>query len=116
MVTATLIKGAKYESGVSGQAEVRFGGKVWINPCEVKDSNLKVIALHEFYNKHTAGETCDDEVHDPQVVLVFDNIKSIDLMQHALNQLRDMMKRDIEKANTTPAQPKIGRASCRERV
>ena len=97
MVTATLIEGTKYESGISGQAEVRFGGKVWVNPCQVKDSKLKVIALHEFYNKHNAGDTCHDEVHDSQVVLVFDNIRSIDIMQEALNQIRDMMKRDIEQ-------------------
>lgn len=86
----------KYESGITGKAEVRFGGKIWINVCNFKNSDVKCICLHELYHHHTTGDTCSDNVHPWQVVLLFDNIKSIDLMQEALDTIRETMKREKE--------------------
>lgn len=96
----------KYESGITGKAEVRFGGKILINVCEFKDSDVKCIALHELYHKHTTGDTCSDNVHPWQVILLFNNIKSIDMMQEALDTIRETMKRDKEEKYLDDVDPK----------
>ena len=100
-----LNKEVKYESGITGQAEVRFGGKIWIRSCELKNSKVKGIALHEMFHKHNTGDTCQDDVHPWQVIMLFDNMKSIDIMQDALNTIREMMKREAEQEEKKPTYP-----------
>jgi DNA-directed RNA polymerase alpha subunit len=56
--------------------------------------------LSEFYNGSEVGSTpTDQRTHEPQIQLVFDNIKSVEMMEMALATVREMMKRDAEKAD-----------------
>ena len=90
----------KYESGIVGVAEVRFGGKICVDVGKFDNSNTHVIGLSEFYVKGKPGGIPDfKERHRPQVFLMFDNIKSVEIMERALMTLREDMKREAEEAS-----------------
>ena len=58
--------------------------------------------MSEFYNGSEVGSTpTDQRTHEPQIQLVFDNIKSVEMMEMALATVREMMKRDAEKAGNS---------------
>ena len=92
----------KYESGIYGKAEARFGGKIYVDVVRFtgKDSiERHGITLSEFYNGGEVGSTpADQRLHDPQIYLVFDNMKSVEMVELALASVRELMKRDAEKA------------------
>ena len=96
----------KYESGIYGKAEARFGGKIFVDVVRFtgKDGvERHGITLSEFYNGGAVGSTpTDQRLHDPQIYLVFDNMKSVEIVELALATVREMMKRDAEKANAKP--------------
>ena len=96
----------KYESGIYGKAEARFGGKIFVDVVRFtgKDGvERHGITLSEFYNGGEVGSTpADQRLHDPQIYLVFDNMKSVELVELALATVREMMKRDAEKENAKP--------------
>ena len=102
----------KYESGIYGKAEARFGGKIAIDVVRFTGGDGQErhgITLAEFYNGSNVGDTPEDQrTHDPQIYLVFDNIKSVELMEVALASVRENMKRDaentIEKPTLSPEQ------------
>ena len=93
----------KYQSGIYGRAEARFGGKIAIEPVRFTNGDgieRHGLILSEFYNGSEVGSTpTDQRTHEPQIQLVFDNIKSVDIMERALATVREMMKRDAEKAD-----------------
>ena len=92
----------KYESGIYGKAEARFGGKIYVDVVRFtgKDGiERHGITLSEFYNGGEVGSTpADQRLHDPQIYLVFDNMKSVEMVELALATVREMMKRDAERA------------------
>jgi len=94
----------KYQSGIYGRAEARFGGKIAIEPVRFNNGDgieRHGLILSEFYNGSEVGSTpTDQRTHEPQIQLVFDNIKSVEMMEMALATVREMMKRDAEKAET----------------
>ncbi len=94
----TMEENQNYESGIFGKAEVRFGGKIAIHVVDYKGTNTHGIALCEFYKKGTVGEPAPiQQFHDPQVFLVFDNIKSVEMLEDALMSVRESFKRDAEE-------------------
>ena len=92
----------KYESGIYVKAEVRFGGKIFVDVVRFtgKDGiERHGLMLSEFYNGGEVGSTPEDQrLHDPQIYLVFNNMKSVEMVELALATVREMMKRDAEKA------------------
>lgn len=100
----------KYLSGIYGKAEVRFGGKIYIEPVSfIAQDGLKRhgLALSEFYNVSEVGTIpTDQRTHEVQVQLVFDNIKSVEAMEAALATVREMLKRDAEKQDVSQDAPK----------
>lgn len=99
----------KYESGIFGRAEARFGGKISINVVKFTNTNNVEkygITLSEFYHGGEVGEVVTDQrLHDPQIFLIFDNVKSIDGLERALESVREYMKRDTEKEDAKPQLP-----------
>ena len=95
----------KYQSGIYGRAEVRFGGKISIEPVRFTNGDgieRHGLILSEFYNGGEVGSApTDQRTHEPQIQLVFDNIKSVEMMEMALATVREMMKRNAEKADTS---------------
>ena len=69
----------KYESGIYGKAEARFGGKIFVDVVRFTGRDgieRHGITLSEFYNGGEVGSTpADQRLHDPQIYLVFDNMK-----------------------------------------
>ena len=92
----------KYQSGIYGRAEARFGGKIAIEPVRFTSGDgieRHGLILSEFYNGSEVGSIpTDQRTHEPQIQLVFDNIKSVEMMEMALATVREMMKRDAEKS------------------
>ena len=92
----------KYESGIYGKAEACFGGKIFVDVVRFtcRDGiERHGITLAEFYNGGKVGETPEDQrLHDPQIYLVFDNMKSVEMVEWALATVRENMKRDAERA------------------
>lgn len=87
-----------YESGIFGKAEVRFGGKILVQVIEYKNPDVKGIALCEFYQKGEVGENNPSPLyHNPQVFLLFDNMKSVEILENALMTVRENLKRQQEK-------------------
>ena len=93
----------KYQSGIYGRAEARFGGKIAVEPVHFDIGDGKKchgLILSEYYDGGEVGFTpTDQRTHDPQIQLVFNNIKSVEMMEMALATVREMMKRDAEKAD-----------------
>ena len=88
-----------YKSGILGTAEVRFGGKISIAIVSSNDGTIHGLAFSEFYKAGKVGETIPESVkiHSPQVYLVFDSIKSIEIVEKALMKVRELLKRKEEK-------------------
>lgn len=99
----------KYESGIFGKAEARFGGKISIDVVKFTNTyNVEKygITLSEFYHGGKVGDVpTDQRVHDPQIFLIFDNVKSIDVLERALESVRERIKRDAENEDAKPQLP-----------
>ena len=99
----------KYESGIFGKAEARFGGKISIDVVKFTNTyNVEKygITLSEFYHGGEVGDVpTDQRVHDPQIFLIFDNVKSIDVLERALESVRERIKRDTEEEDAKPQLP-----------
>ena len=99
----TMEEKQKYQSGIYGRAEARFGGKIAIEPVSFTNGDGTErygLTLSEFYHGSEVGSAPQDQrTHEPQIQLVFDNIKSVEMMEMALATVREMMKRDAEKAD-----------------
>lgn len=89
----------EYESGILGNAEVRFGGKISMAVVSSKDETIHGLAFSEFYEAGKVGQTKPDsaKVHDPQVYLVFDSIKSIEVVERGLMKVRELLKHAEER-------------------
>ena len=100
-IKETMNEKQKYQSGIYGRAEARFGGKIAIEPVNFTNGDgieRHGLTLSEFYSGSEVGTApTDQRTHEPQIQLVFDNIKSVDMMERALATVREMMKRDAEK-------------------
>lgn len=110
----------KYESGIYGKAEARFGGKIFVDVVTFTgrdDVKRHGITLAEFYNGGKVGGTpADQRLHDPQIYLVFDNIKSVEILEVALASVRENMKRDAEQVADKPALSPEQEALLNQRV
>ena len=99
----------KYESGIFGKAEARFGGKISINVVKFTNTNNVEkygITLSEFYHGGEVGDVpTDQRIHDPQIFLIFDNVKSIDGLEQALESVRERIKRDTEEEDAKTQLP-----------
>lgn len=89
----------EYESRILGSAEVRFGGKISIDVVSSPDETIHGVSFSEFYKAGNVGDTQPEDVkiHKPQVYLVFDTIKSVEMLERALMQVRELLKRVKER-------------------
>jgi len=88
----------EYKSGIMGWAEVRFGGKIFIDAVSIANSNIVGIKLSECFENGTVGEKPPTlRCHDAQAFLLFDNIKSVDMLNDALMAVREMLKQYEEE-------------------
>jgi len=95
-----------YKSGIIGKAQACFGGKIYIDIIKARtEKNVYGIALSEFYQQGEVGTPSKcQETHDPQMLLFFDNIKSVEMMEDALRQVREQLKRAAEAEFTKQKQ------------
>ena len=77
----TMENKPEYKSRIIGKASVFFGGKIAVSTGTVEPFGMPAISLSELYENSEPGRTVhkDDERHDTQVWLVFDDIRSIDI-------------------------------------
>lgn len=88
-----------YDSRILGNAEVRFGGKISIDVVSSPDETIHGVSFSEFYKAGNVGDTQPEgvKIHKPQVYLVFDTIKSVEMLEKALMQVRELLKRVKER-------------------
>ena len=101
-----MAKELNYESGILGRAEVRFGGKIALDVVEWPGTGLHGITMAEFYEKGTVGsQPPTPGKHEPQVFLVFDNMRSVEILEQCLMTVRENLKRDAEREALPPQLP-----------
>ena len=90
-----------YQSGITGRAQVRFGGKIRIGIGYSAEHNWGGISLGELKDTYKVGEDIpqDAEEYPTQVTLMFDNLTSIDMMRDALDNLESAFKDGDFKKN-----------------
>ena len=91
------------KSGIRGEAEIIFGGKIGCCTTSVKVNKPNVaIRIGELKESLPIGQITKEEDYKEgfQVNLVFDNIKSIETVQewleHAKMRLREQLEGDKE--------------------
>ena len=91
----------EYRSGIYGRAEVRFGGKIFVDAVTfhgMDGRDRHGLTLAEFYtNGEVGAPPADQRIHEAQVFMVFDNIRSVEMVEQALMTIREDMKRDAEQ-------------------
>lgn len=91
-------KDNEYKSGIYGKAEVRFGGKIQLGIAQF-GGGIHGITMSEFFDNGKVGEeNPSQDHHDPQVFLLFNNIKSVEMLEQCLMSVREYLKQDVEKA------------------
>ena len=93
------MKAEDYKSGITGRAEVRFGGKVKFTGITVKGMPIHGIALSEWFNKGELGTQMSDEelAYDTQVTILFNDLKSVDIFRMVLDGVEAQFKEDNER-------------------
>lgn len=88
------MEGIKYESGITGRAQVRFGGKIHIGIGYDGKRNWGGISLSELKGSYKVGEEVAENAREypTQVTLMFDNLESIDILRDALDNLESAFK------------------------
>ena len=92
-------KNKEYQSGIIGKAQACFGGKIFIELIKARTKKeIYGIILSEAYQKAEVGTppVCQ-EFHEPQVIMYFDTVKSVDMMEEALMRVREKLKRATEE-------------------
>ena len=101
----------KYTSGIYGRAEARFGGRIFIEPVQFMSPDGKLrrgLIFSEFYNGGEVGSIPQDQrTHDTQIQFIFDNIRSVEMLENALATVRELMKRDAEQTPTDQVSPEL---------
>ena len=84
----------KYESGITGRAQVRFGGKIHIGIGYSGEHNWGGISLSELKETYKVAEEIPENANEypTQVTLMFDNLESIDILRDALDNLESAFK------------------------
>lgn len=90
----------KYESGIFGRAEIRMGGRVGIMPVTfVGDDGVRRhgISMAELFQDCESAECATQmRMHEPQVQMIFDGVRSLEALENALMSVRELMKRSAE--------------------
>lgn len=82
----------KYTSGIDACVKVRFGGRIAIGFITEYGENVHGLTLSEFAECGEVGvEPKNQERTEPIVTLLFDNVKSIDLLKDALDLVRSRL-------------------------
>lgn len=84
----------EYRSGITGRAQVRFGGRIHIGVGYSPDTKVGGIGLHELKEEYQVGADLpkNPEQYDEQVTLVFNNLESIEIVRDALDMLETAFK------------------------
>lgn len=83
----------KYESGILGEAQVCFGGKIQLGYGLQPAMGVAFVDMAELKVKQEVGKTIENKEHyDPQVILCFDNLESINQLRLVLNEAEYALK------------------------
>ena len=84
----------KYHSGITGRALVNFGGKIHVWLGFNDEENIGSLVLAETKESHNVGDNLPKGVaeYEPQVILRFDNIESINIVRDGLDLLERALK------------------------
>lgn len=80
-----------YKSGVLGCAVVQFGGNVGVD-AGVYDEGYLGIRFREIAETHEIGDNIpnyEPKSFDKEVLFVFNDIRSLDVIEHAISRLRE---------------------------
>lgn len=92
-------KASEIQSGVYGNATVIFGGRIGGKIGRIKDFNKPhvVLSFDELNANYAVGRNiATTDRNNTQVSLVFDNIKSIEIMKTWLNDVAILLKQSTE--------------------
>jgi len=83
----------KYKSGIEACVKVRFGGRIAIGLITEYGENVHGLTLSEFAECGEVGvEPKNQERTEPIVTLLFDNVKSIDMLKEVLDSVRSRLE------------------------
>lgn len=84
------------KSGITGRAEVIFGGRIQLFIGWDDENNRGCIELSELKRDGKAGDKIphNTPTFGPQVIMVFDDPKSIDIVRDSLDALERCFKGD----------------------
>ena len=83
----------KYKSGIDACVKVRFGGRIAIGLITEYGENVHGLTLSEFAECGEVGvEPKNQERTEPIVTLLFDNVKSIDMLKEVLDSVRSRLE------------------------
>lgn len=89
-----------YKSGITGEAEVRFGGKICLEMGYFKDQpEVLSIGISEYKKTYKVGEIVEQNAdHYPvQVALTFPDLESLHNFRGILDLLEDSYKEKLEE-------------------
>ena len=81
-----------YKSSVDNSIFVVFGGKIGLSLCH--DDEHKLLRMHELKERINIGDVFDKseiEKDCPPVSLVFDNVKSVDVVIKKLETIKELL-------------------------
>lgn len=84
----------KLESGIFGNADVIFGGKIGATIGELKEEDFYVVlCLYELSKKYELGviPTNEDFDREPEATLMFKDVKSIEIVQEWLEEAKQTL-------------------------
>ena len=84
----------KKTSYILGEAEVVFGGSIAVPSYYDPNTKTGAISFNELKEQKGVGEDIkdDDEMLEPQVWLIFNNVESINVVRRALNRVEYALK------------------------
>ena len=89
-----------YKSGITGQAYVRFGGKILIQAGEMNDyPGSLVLALSELKKNIGVGKEIPKGTahYEPQVILAFPDMEALTNFRNQLDIVEASIKEQAEK-------------------
>lgn len=89
----------EYKSGITGKAEVRFGGRIaTLCGSVIANPDVLVVAFCETKQEGEVGVPCEGAEHyGPQVMLCFPDLKSLDVLRQNLDNIETEFKRRLEE-------------------
>ena len=90
----------EYKSGITGKAEVRFGGRIaTLCGSAMVYPDVLVVAFCETKHEGEVGVPYEEgaDHYGPQVMLCFPDLKSLDALRQNLDNIETEFKRRLEE-------------------